>query len=361
MTIRVLLVEDSPVVLLILKRILEAEPDIEVTGTARTGREGLELLPSANPHVICTDLQMPEMDGLTFTREVMARFPRPILAIGSSLRGEDSHDAFRALEAGAVDVFPKPETGYEGIRRALVEKIRILAGVAVFTIRHRSSELYPHEPRAPEGKVSQKIRSQKIPQKIPQKISQKIPGIVAIGASTGGPKALNAILSRLPANFPVPALCVQHISQGFLQGLVDWLDRSCPLKVRQAHAGEIPLPGYVYFPAEGTHLNVSDRGCLQLSRQPAADGHCPSITHTFESVARFYGSGGIGVLLTGMGRDGAIGLQAIARAGGITVAQDRASCVIFGMPASAIELGAARYVLPLGKIADFLLERAIVR
>ena len=182
------------------------------------------------------------------------------------------------------------------------------------------------------------------------------PRIIGIGASTGGPQAFQEILSHLPGNFPVPLLCVQHISEGFMQGLVDWLAHKCPLKIVTGETGILPQPGTVYFPREGSHLVLDSQGRLECSNAPPCDGHRPSISVTFKSLAQHYGSEAAGVLLTGMGRDGVEGMLAIAQAGGTTIAQDEESSIVFGMPKEAIAANAARYVLPLPKIAPALMK-----
>lgn len=354
--IRVLLVEDSPVALTILKRILASSPELEVVGTARNGLEALELIPQVDPQVICTDLHMPKMNGLELTQAVMARYPRPILVISASVQAEDTQTAFRLLEAGALDLFPKPLAGlpseYEQMKQDLINRIRVLAGVSVFT-QHRSRPL--GKPNASDHfqlSASQGSASSQLP------IADiRLPRVLVIGASTGGPQALYNILSHLPANFSLPILCVQHISEGFLKGLVDWLNASCALSITIAQSGILPLPGTVYFAPDRAHLEVDSQGRLALLNTLPVDGHCPSVTVLFKSVASYYRRATIAVLLTGMGRDGAAGLQAIAQAGGLTIAQDEASCVVFGMPREAIALGAAQYVLPAIEIAPWLLKK----
>jgi two-component system chemotaxis response regulator CheB len=396
--IRVLLVEDSPVATLILKRLLDAAPEIEIVGTARTGVEGLELIPKLRPDVICTDLHMPKMDGLEFTREVMANFPRPILVISSSVQAEDTHNVFKLLKAGAVDVFPKPRDRMlcqgDPLAQELITKIKVLSGVAVFTLRRRhetnsepprskltspksSPGLNPVKPRTP---VSSPLRKtppapsphlgtppprprpslEPKPEVVESQRATPYIRMVAIGASTGGPQALHAILTQLPANFPVPVVCVQHISHGFLQGLVDWLNSECALTVTIAQMGQRPQAGQVYFPPEGKHLELDRSGQFWYSSAPPLSGHRPSVTVTFEAVAKFYGRSALGILLTGMGRDGADGMDAIARNGGVTIAQNEATCVVFGMPKEAIALGAARYVLPINDIAPILLDKIVL-
>lgn len=179
--------------------------------------------------------------------------------------------------------------------------------------------------------------------------------VVAIGASTGGPQALHKILSQLPANFPVPVLCTQHISVGFLQGSIDWLASECKLKVKIASSGESPSAGTIYFAPENCHLELDARGKFNCSLTLPVDGHCPSIAVLFKSVAKFYGRATAGVLLTGIGKDGAAGMQAIASSGGMTIAQDEKTSIVFGMPKEAIALGAAQQILPIQDIAPFLL------
>ncbi len=337
------MVDDSPVALTVLKKMLAASPEIEVVGTAKNGKEALELIPRLRPGVICTDYHMPVMDGLQFTREVMATHPLPILVVSVSVE-EGSANIFNLLEAGALDVFPKPFGGLAAnspeITRNLVQKIKILAGVRVFRkappLDHRHGQRSPPLPRPITLKSKGPLR------------------LVVIGTSTGGPPALRIILSGLPASFSLPIVCVQHISEGFLPGLLAWLTAECRLPVKVAQAGDKPLPGTIYFPPEQTHLLFDQPGNFVTSQEPPKDGHRPSVTLTMRSAAVSYGPEVLGILLTGMGRDGASGLLDIARVGGITIAQDEASSVVFGMPKEAIELGAAKYIMSLTEVAETL-------
>ena len=340
--IKVLIVDDSALVRVLFKRMLNTTPEIEVVGTACDGEEALELIPKLKPDVICTDLHMPSMDGLELTKVVMVKFPLPILVISVSVEeGDDDHNIFRLLEAGAVDVFPKPDGGtgidYDKFAADLIRKIKILSGVFVF---HKHSAPTPEIYQAPKIDYAPK--------------TQQLVKILVIGASTGGPQALHTVLNTLPADFPVPIVCVQHISDGFTQGLVDWLDSQCNLCVKLAEKGDRPSPGTVYFPPEGVHLEFDAIGHFKLSDNPAVAGHCPSVTVTFNSAAKHYGSAVAAVLLTGMGSDGAEGMRTIAQSGGFTIAQNEATSVVFGMPKVAIELGAAQHVIALNEIPQML-------
>lgn len=345
--IRVLLVDDSPLVLEILRRMLATAPDIEVVGTAHHGAEALERLPGLRPDVLCTDWHMPRMDGLKLTRAVMESRPLPILVISTSVQPGQEQNIFNLLEAGAIDILAKPRGGIEAdfgiIAHELAHKIRVLSGVKVFRRRPAVGEMPAPSLAAPPtfhpGRNGSGLR------------------IVGIGASTGGPQALETLLSALPAGFPLPILCAQHIAQGFAAGLVQWLAGCCPLPLRMAVEGESPLPGCVYFPPEDRHLEIDAQGRLHCSSAQTPDGHRPSVDLLLNSLARGFGAGALGVLLTGMGQDGARGLLAIHLAGGQTIAQDQASSVVFGMPGSAIALGAAQSVLSLEAIASSLVRR----
>ncbi|MBF0182817.1 MAG: chemotaxis-specific protein-glutamate methyltransferase CheB [Magnetococcales bacterium] len=351
--IRVLIVDDSPLARTVLTRMINAAPDMEVVGSAVNGEEALELIPRLQPKVVCTDLHMPRMDGLQLTREVMIRHPLPILVVSVSVHQEhNTQNIFELLEAGAVDVFPKPRGGLEsageGLTQELAAKIRILSGVVPIR-RHRS-----RMPSGVEGSTLQPLVKAPV-------MAPSVPSLVAIGASTGGPQALLTIFSALPAKFPLPILCVQHISQGFLEEMVSWLNLHTPLTVQVAREGEKPMAGGIYFPPEDKHLTLDSRGNFIMEGGLATDTHRPAVDATFFSVARVYQGKAIGVLLTGMGRDGADGLLAISRAQGVTIAQDEESCVVFGMPKQAIDLGGVGKVLPVSSIARELCRLAGVR
>jgi two-component system chemotaxis response regulator CheB len=366
--LRVLLVA-SPLTCRVARQMLQNSPDIQVCGTAQHGREALLLLPTLRPHVICLADEMPVMSALELTREIMSRYACPILVLQSSCGLEipdaiSKESVFALLQAGAVDVFrmasivPSPDSPQT---RQLISKVKMVSRVPVISRSQRAYarsesegsvgaahtlESSAHRPAPRTISLPTKTRSQNLE-------SATSSRIVAIGASTGGPQALLAVLSELPRDYAVPVLCVQHISKGFIGGLVEWLDDQCQIKIRIAQAGEKPQPGTVYFSEEGKHLELDEAdGTIRLSLSPAVDGHRPSVTVLFQSVARYSGNRAIAVLLTGMGCDGAQGLKAIHEAQGTTIAQNQESSVVFGMPAAAIGLGAAQHVLPLTSIAS---------
>lgn len=350
-TNKVVLIEDSPVALEILQRLLNSSPDVDVVGVARDGAEGLEVITKTKPDVICTDFMMENMDGLELTKRVMAEDPRPILVISNFVQKNDVDNVFRLLQAGAADVFPKPTTDsptdYERLKNSLVAKIKVLSSMKV-TARRSQQPLSGSVKPITSGAFSGT-------QPLMRNVSSRVK-VIAIGASTGGLQSIQKILGQLPSNFPLPIICTVHVSTGVLSGLVNWLSSECPLKVKIAEVGETPAPGTVYFAPEKCDLEVDFRGKFIYSNCPVENKHCPSINVAFKSLARFYGKAMAGVLLTGLGRDGAEGLQAIVQAGGITVAQDEKGGGAFGMVKEAITMEAVQQVLTIEKIAPFLLK-----
>jgi two-component system, chemotaxis family, protein-glutamate methylesterase/glutaminase len=335
--IRVLLVDDSPLALNILSRLLTQDPDIQVVGKAQNGLEALHLIPLVKPTIICTDYFMPKMDGLELTKQVMQTSPMPILVVSSILDVKNSKEVFWVLQAGALDCIQKPTSfDNDATAKALVEKIRVLSRVYVM------------------GKGS---KQSAIPSFIVPKVQlTRSYQAIAIGASTGGPVTLAAILKDLPPQFPIPILCVQHISNGFLEGFAEWLKSQCRFNIKIIKDEEQMKPGHIYLPMEGTHLVVDHEKHLRISYAPPIGGHRPSINVTMESVALHFGKEAIGILLTGMGDDGAKGMKAISSAGGLTIAQSEASCAVFGMPQAAINIGAASLVMDPTAISAFLKE-----
>lgn len=343
--IRVMLVEDSALQLHIIKSVLDADPHIEVVGTAANGAEALLLLPKLKPDVVCTDYHMPVMDGLEFIQKAVKIFPCPILVLSISVQPDQVDNIFKLLSAGALDVMSKPKANggiigqEDGFK--LVDKIRILNGVKY--INKKSLKALP----ALNAKCA-------VPRVVPTRV-------VVIGSSTGGPQAFEKMLPGLKRDFSIPIVCVQHISHGFIKGMITWLSSISHLTIETAQAGGLPMSGHVYFPPERMHLTFASDGSFVLSPPTAEDTYCPSIDQLFLSAAKIYGSSAVGILLSGMGRDGAQGMKAILDEGGDTIAQDEESCVIFGMPAAAIELGAICEVLPAAEIPHYLNQLTSLR
>jgi two-component system chemotaxis response regulator CheB len=342
--IRVLVADDSATVREYLSYLLGEDPALEVVGAARDGLEAMAETERLQPDVVVMDVHMPRMNGYEATRQIMERVPTPIVMVSSSISREEVAITFEALRAGALTVVDKPggldHPKHAESARRLVETVRLMAEVKVIRRWPRRARPTPPEV-APASPAARQIR------------------LVAVGASTGGPQALAEILADLPARLAAPILIVQHIAPGFTEGLVEWLDQGTPLSVRLAGEGEAVQPGVVYVSRDDFQLGIARDGRIRLTRDAAEDGFRPSASHLFRTVAESYGRSAIGILLTGMGRDGAAGLKRLREAGGLTIAQDEASSVIFGMPAEAIRLGAAEYVLAPRQIAGMI--RALVK
>ena len=345
--IRVLIVDDSPTLRYLIRTTLESDPEVQVVGEARNGEEAIALCHKLEPDIITMDIQMPKMDGYQAIRRIMAESARPIVVLTSTMSDIQLGISFKALEAGALMVLGKPHglPGEDPEADRLIAHVKAMAGVKVVARRRWLQRETPEPPPR---------------QPCPRPAAGPV-RLIAIGASTGGPPALQVILSGLSPTLSVPIVVVQHISPGFVQGLAHWLDQTTPLRVKVAESGESLQPGTVYLAPDGKHLQVTENTMAWLRDSPPVDGHRPSATALFESVAQTYGARAVGVLLTGMGGDGAQGLKALWDAGGLTIAQDEATCVIFGMPKQAIALGAATEVLPLPQIGTRLVELVAVR
>ncbi|MBF0265913.1 MAG: chemotaxis-specific protein-glutamate methyltransferase CheB [Gammaproteobacteria bacterium] len=356
--IKVLIVDDSVLTLTILKSILEQSPDFNVVAMARNGREALSILETTDVDVISLDLHMPVMDGYEMTKILMAKRPKPILVTSISVQENKSTNIFKLLEAGAIDVFPKPEKGFEfGSVQALayINKLRLISKVRVF--KHRSpmndndeeKKQYGHEVKInPNSYLNQSQQSK-------SNLITNNPELVAIGGSTGAPEVFSTILSSLPKNYPLPILCVQHISEGFINSMIEWLDSKCKLKVKLAEQGEKIQKGYVYFPKDGYHMTLTSQSYINLTRQgDKVNGHMPSIDVLFESLHSHHSKQTIAIILTGMGKDGAYGINALARDGAITIAQDKSTSAVYGMPLEALKLGLIKFVMSPPEIADYL-------
>lgn len=337
--IRVLVVDDSGSARALIRALLESEPGLSVCGEASNGREALELTLALQPDIITLDLQMPVMDGLTAIEEIMAVRATPILVLSDLA---DSHNAMSAVARGALEAAAKPGIDDGG---ALARRLRMLAGVPVIRhIRRQSgcTSLALHPEPSP------------IPTSTPWRADTQGAPLIAIAASTGGPQALAALLPQLPATLAAPVLIAQHLSVGFAEAMAGWLNDLCALEVVVAQAGEVPQPGRVYLADPARHLILSADRRLHYVEPEERDIYHPSCDRLLSSVAERYREQALGVILTGMGRDGVRGLLDIRAAGGRTLAQDEASSLIFGMNREAILAGAIGRVLPLDEIAGTL-------
>lgn len=339
--LRVLVAEDSSTVREHLCGVLAAQPDISVVGQASDGQTAIALCQSLRPDVVTMDMMMPGLDGLAATEAIMAHCPTPILIVSASANRGELLRTYEALAAGAVEVLEKPDGGQpEGDwERRLVALVRLVARIPVITHLRARLTTRPLQPQARPADGGQPRRR-----------------LLALGASTGGPGALVELLRALPAPAPLPILVVMHINELFSAGFADWLDSQSPHPVAYARGGEPldALAGRVVLAPSGQHLLLQG-GHLRLSAAPPRHSCRPSVDLLYESLAAELGTGVAAALLTGMGRDGAQGLLAIRRAGGLTLAQDEASCVVYGMPREAVLLGAAQRVLPLREIAPALM------
>lgn len=351
--LRVLVVDDSDLQRTLLANLLTTDPGIEVVGQAKDGLEAIRLAASLHPDVITIDLRMPGMDGLAATRRIMQETPTPVVLVSAGISPEDRQLIGEALAAGVLAVVAKPVSGPRGAQATaeLITTVKRMAEVRV--IRRRSLErgntgqLSPPPARATTGQLGS------LPETPVAASSGSRPAIVAIGSSTGGPQALQTILTRLPATFQPPIVIVQHIAAGFATSIVDWLGPQCALPFRIATTGmRLDQPG-IYLAPTGQHLVVQGHGLI-LNDAPPVRGHRPSATNLFRSVAANYGSRAIGVLLTGMGDDGAAGLAEMKRLGATTIAQDEASSVVFGMPGAAIALGVVDHIVTPAQIPALL-------
>jgi two-component system chemotaxis response regulator CheB len=328
--IRVLVVDDSPTMVNTMAALLSQDSRIEVVGRAGDGNRAVSLARLLLPDVITMDLLLPGLDGPAAIAAIMSDAPARILVV-SAVADKGAELGFQAIRAGALELIGKPNvTSGEELRkwgRELVNSICLMAEVPVISRRSRRETIPP----------------------MPSKGARV--DIFGLAASTGGPPALAEILSRLPKDLPVPLVVAQHITEGFTPGMVRWLSQVTPLTVTIAREGERLEPGRVYFPLDGHDLTI-DRGLVRLTRTQG--GPCPSGDLLLGSLARAYGGRVGGVVLTGMGDDGARGLLEIRRAGGVTCAQDEASSVVFGMPKAALDIGATEQMLPLSALPDFI-------
>lgn len=344
--IRVLVVDDSAVMRAFLGRVIASQPDMELVGASPDPLLAIDRIRRSPPDVITLDVEMPRMNGLDFLRNLMAVRPLPVIMI-SSLTREGAETTMRALELGAVDFFPKPANfdGLEATAQEIAEKIRAAAGARVLRRRPTARTAPPPAPAKPG---------------LPPLTQPAAPAgrqrVIGIGASTGGVEALRDVLAPLPPGMP-PILIAQHMPPGFTETFARRLDTLCRIHVKQAEDNEVVRNGVAYIAPGGLHLVLMRRGAgyfLRVNDDPPVNRHRPSVDTLLRSIARSAGNQGIGVMLTGMGGDGAEAMLEMSQAGAYTIAQDEASCVVFGMPRQAIAAGGVREVLPLGEIAGRL-------
>lgn len=336
--IQVLIADDSTSVRLLIQRLIEAEEDMQVIAQAKDGSEAWQLTCKLQPDVVAMDIHMPGMDGYTATKKIMRQCPTPIVIVSSLVQNDCARETFMALEAGAVAAVPKP--GYSDIKAGSVNFLRTLREAAAAKVMPRSVETTVKTSAAPTVHAGNKYR------------------LVVVGSSTGGPVALQQMLQQLPPSFPLPIVVVQHISPGFIAGMVDWLQKNCRLTVTVATAGEKVQPRHVYFAPDNAHMGIDNNGVVIFNNNPPLHSVRPAVSYLFSSSGVKSGTGIIAVLLTGMGRDGAQELLDLHRNGAVTLLQDEASCVVYGMPGWAAKLGAGDYHLPPDKIGQKLIAMA---
>jgi two-component system chemotaxis response regulator CheB len=340
----VLIVDDSALHRAAIAGMLGDDPDLVVIGFATNGRDAIRAAARLKPDVITIDLRMPIMDGVEASKRIMEETPTPIVMVTASVACDSEQLALQAIEAGILTIIKKPgSVGHDlPAQRELVRTVKRMAAIKV--VRHRLHDRL----RTDEDATWSGVRSR----------TTSAPQLVAIGASTGGPQVLLEVLGMLPSDFPVPVVVVQHIAPGFVVSLIEWLRSQCALPVEVAEPGRILPRSGIVIADSNRHLTVRG-GELTLTNEPPVSGHRPSATVLFQSVARQYGAAAVGILLTGMGDDGAAGLRDMKRVGATTIAQDEASSVVFGMPAVAIGLGVVDHVLPPDDIGRLLIELVV--
>jgi two-component system chemotaxis response regulator CheB len=407
--IKVLIADDSPTCRILMRRLLCQHEDIQIVAEAKDGAEAVSLTARLRPDIVVMDLVMPVLDGILATVEIMATTPTPIVIVSSTQSIHEASTAMKALTAGALSLIDKPAMSPDPavFAEAVSEfsrTIRLMSAVKVIKHNKKANESGLGVAIAKAGAGRFASRSDSIQTLQGEQLlfnpsradsaavgmtgaystgafspinakSSLLPGaanaeagiagcdwpmphtrprVIAIASSTGGPPALWQITQTLPANYPIPILVVQHIGRGFVEGMVSWLNRGGGAGVKVAQAGEVMLPGVVYVAPDDLQMGTSSDGRVQLSKTPAIGGFRPSATFLFESVASSFNGDVVAVVLTGMGDDGAASLCHIKRRGGMVLAQDKPSCIVYGMPAAAVETGYTDLVLPLAQIPAYL-------
>ena len=338
--IRVLIVEDSIIFVTLLKAILSKDNQIEICGVVRNGATAVDFVKEIRPDVITMDINMPVMNGYDATRIIMHIAPVPIIILSANIDENDVNDTFKALEAGAVSVIEKPSdienSDFPNYEKRLIQLVKLMSEVKVVT---RISHLQKDKRIIPTYHYAEP--------------SLNNIDVVGIGASTGGPLVLEKILSGIPKNFLFPILIVQHITKGFTKGLVDWLNHTSSIPVKLAENNEPVRNGICYIAPDDMHIGIN-KGIITLYNDPPLYNMRPAVGFLFSKLAEHYGNKALGILLTGMGKDGSEELKTLRTTGALTIAQDEESCVIFGMPGEAVKLNGATYIMNPEKIIQFL-------
>ncbi len=338
--IRVLIVDDSKVVQEFLAYILSSDPEIRIAGFAASGEEAIARVMELRPDVITMDINMPGIDGVETTRRIMESTATPIVIVSGSEKVDDRSYVFKLLEAGALAVVKRPpdirHAQHKQMRAELLQTVRLMSEVKVVRVIRRK----------------QTDKDQNVENSIKPVARHGDVHLIAIGASTGGPAALQKILSLLPKDLNVPVVIVQHITMGFINGLQEWLSGTSAIPVKIAENEKQLQNGIAYFAPDGFHLGVTRDLKVSLFSGPPESGLIPAVDYLFRSVAENFGAHALGILLTGMGKDGAEGLRAMKEKGAVTIAQNQESSIVFGMPGEAVRLGAAVYILPPDEIAS---------
>ncbi len=347
--IRVLVVDDSAFTRKIISDMLNADPDITVVDVARNGAIGVEKARSLKPDVITLDVEMPVMDGLEALKIIMREIPTPVVML-SALTQEGADITLEALEIGAVEFVPKPSgsivLSVDEIRDMLIKKVKLAA----------KARLRPQKARYQSEKTVMNLSQLKTLGESPPRRWEHGNAVVVIGTSTGGPSALSRVLPVLPADIPAGLLVVQHMPAGFTKSLAKRLNNACQIEVKEADEGDGIEKGKALVAPGGYHMVVKANGKVRLSGAPPRNGVRPAIDNTMESAADVYGNKLIGVVLTGMGRDGAEGMAAIKASGGKTIAEHESTCVIYGMPKAVIERGLADVIVPLDEVGEAIIR-----
>jgi two-component system chemotaxis response regulator CheB len=342
--IKVLIVEDSPVMQQLLIHTINSDPIFMIVGVANDGEEAIEAAARLHPDVIAMDWYMPKLDGQKATRRIMETNPIPIVLVTASMAIKDVMFSFGIMEAGALAIVKKPHSidhpEYKKDAKELIQTLKTMSEVKL--VRRMVRITGKHVPI--------KFTAEK-----PLKIDSEIQ-VVAIGASTGGPLILQKIILGLPKNIPVPLLIVQHISPGFTKGFAEWLGNTTGFSLTVAKHGEYILPGTGYIAPDGFHMGVDSSRKIFLSQHEPENNLRPSVAYLFRTVANVFGSNAIGILLTGMGRDGADELKLMKDKGAVTIAQDKETCIVYGMPNEAVKLGAAMHVLSPEEIVKTIIS-----